>query len=90
MLTKATTLLAIAFLATSFGLAIVAGEYILRWLPRGSHQWRKFVRPSELAAGLRQGGIDTEDISGLSFNPLTDEWRVSSDVSINYILFGTK
>lgn len=74
----------------SFLFGIVGAEYVMRWLPRGTHNWRKFVRPSELAAGLRRGGIDTKDISGLSFNPLTDEWRVSSDVSVNYILFGTK
>lgn len=74
----------------SFMFGIVGAEYVMRWLPRGTHNWRKFVRPSELAAGLRHGGIDIADISGLTFNPLTDEWRVSGDVSVNYILFGTK
>jgi len=70
--------------------AITIAEDILRLLPRGTHDWKKFVRPSELARGLRRNGIDVADISGLSFNPLTDEWRVSGDVSVNYILFGTK
>lgn len=74
----------------AFMFGIVGAEYVMRWLPRGTHDWKKFVRPSELAAGLRRGGIDVSDISGLSFNPLTDEWRVSDDVSVNYILFGTK
>lgn len=74
----------------SFALGIVGAEYILRWLPRGTHDWKKFVRPSELSRGLRRNGVDVSDISGLSFNPLSDEWRVSGDVSVNYILFGTK
>ena len=74
--------------ALMFG--IVGAEYVMRWLPRGTHDWRKFVRPSELCRSLRRNGVDVSDISGLSFNPLTDEWRVSGDVSVNYILFGTK
>lgn len=74
----------------AFMMGVVGAEYIMRWLPRGTHDWRKFVRPSELAAGLRHGGIDVKDISGLSFDLLHDEWRVSTDVSVNYILFGTK
>jgi len=74
----------------AFMFSIVGAEYVMRWLPRGTHDWTKFVRPSELARGLRRNGIDVADISGLSFNPLTDEWRVSGDVSVNYILFGTK
>lgn len=74
----------------AFMFGIVGAEYIMRWLPRGTHDWKKFVRPSELARGLRRNGIDVADVSGLSFNPLTDEWRVSGDVSVNYILFGTK
>ncbi len=74
----------------AFMFGIVGAEYVMRWLPRGTHDWKKFVRPSELARGLRRNGIDVADISGLSFNPLTDEWRVSGDVSVNYILFATK
>ncbi len=74
----------------AFMFGIVGAEYVMRWLPRGTHDWKKFVRPSELSRGLRRNGVDVSDISGLSFNPLTDEWRVSRDVSVNYILFGTK
>ena len=74
----------------AFIMGIVGAEYVMRWLPRGTHNWRKFVRPSELAAGLRRGGIDVTDISGLSFDLLGDDWRVSDDVSVNYILFGTR
>ena len=74
----------------AFVFGIVGAEYVMRWLPRGTHDWKKFVRPSELCRNLRRNGVDLSDISGLSFNPLTDEWRVSGDVSVNYILFGTK
>ena len=74
----------------AFVFGIVGAEYVMRWLPRGTHDWKKFVRPSELCRNLRRNGVDVSDISGLSFNPLTDEWRVSGDVSVNYILFGTK
>ena len=74
----------------AFVFGIVGAEYVMRWLPRGTHDWKKFVRPSELCRNLRRNGVDVSDISGLSFNPLTDEWRVSDDVSVNYILFGTK
>jgi 2-polyprenyl-6-hydroxyphenyl methylase/3-demethylubiquinone-9 3-methyltransferase len=74
----------------AFMFGIVGAEYVMRWLPRGTHDWKKFVRPSELSRGLRRNGVDVSDISGLSFNPLSDEWRVSDDVSVNYILFGTK
>ncbi len=74
----------------AFMFGIVGAEYVMRWLPRGTHDWKKFVRPSELCRKLRRNGVDVSDISGLSFNPLTDEWRVSGDVSVNYIMFGTK
>lgn len=74
----------------AFMFGIVGAEYVMRWLPRGTHDWKKFVRPSELSRGLRRNGVDVSDISGLSFNPLSDEWRVSGDVSVNYILFATK
>ena len=74
----------------SFALGIVGAEYIMRWLPRGTHNWKNFVRPSELARGLRRNGITVEDISGLTFNPLNSEWQVSGDVSVNYVLFGTR
>jgi len=74
----------------AFMFGIVGAEYVMRWLPRGTHDWKKFVRPSELSRGLRRNGAKVTDISGLSFNPLTDEWRVSGDVSVNYIVFGTK
>ena len=74
----------------SFAFGIVGAEYVMRWLPRGTHNWRKFIRPSELASALRRNRVVTEEIAGLSFNPLTNTWRVSDDVSVNYVIFGKK
>ena len=74
----------------SFAFGIVGAEYIMRWLPRGTHDWKKFVRPSELARGLRRNRVSVDDISGLTFNPLSGEWKISNDVSVNYVLFGTR
>lgn len=74
----------------SFAFGIIGAEYILRWLPRGTHNWRKFIRPSELASALRRNRVVTEEIAGLSFNPFTNKWRVNDDVSVNYVIFGRK
>ena len=76
--------------AKAFALGIVGAEYILRWLPRGTHQWRKFVRPSELARGLRAAGARVADVQGASYDILTDEWRLGRDVSVNYMVFAEK
>ncbi|MEM7442068.1 MAG: bifunctional 2-polyprenyl-6-hydroxyphenol methylase/3-demethylubiquinol 3-O-methyltransferase UbiG [Pseudomonadota bacterium] len=71
--------------------AIVAGEYVLRWLPRGTHDWRKFVRPSELAAQLRGNGLDVQDISGMIYNPVRGSWSLSRrDLAVNYIAVASK
>ena len=70
----------------SFLLAIVGAEYLLRWLPRGTHDWRRFVRPSELAAGLRAQGAAVTDMIGVAYNPLSDDWRLSRDLEVNYML----
>ena len=74
----------------AFALAIVGAEYILRWLPRGTHQWSKFVRPAEIAAALRKTGMTLRDLVGMSFNPLGDTWRISSDLGVNYIAVATR
>lgn len=74
----------------SFAFGIVGAEYIMRWLPRGTHNWRKFIRPSELASALRRNRVVTEGIVGLTFNPFTNAWRVSNDVSVNYVIFGRR
>jgi len=72
--------------AKAFVLAIVGAEYVLRWLPRGSHHWRKFVRPSELARDVRACGARPIDTTGLVFDPLNNRWRLAADVDVNYFL----
>ncbi len=74
----------------AFLMGIVGAEYVLRWLPRGTHRWKQFVRPSELARALRQNGIDVADMTGLAYDLLTGDWRLTPDVSVNYMMFGTK
>ena len=74
----------------SLALAKIGAEYVLRWLPAGTHDWRKFVRPSELADGLRPGGIEITQLSGVAYNPLSDQWGASADVSVNYMALGVK
>jgi 2-polyprenyl-6-hydroxyphenyl methylase/3-demethylubiquinone-9 3-methyltransferase len=74
----------------SLALAKIGAEYVLRWLPVGTHDWRKFVRPSELASSLRRQGIDVIDIQGLSYAPLTGVWRLSRDLDVNYIACAVK
>lgn len=69
----------------SFALGIVAAEYILRWLPRGTHDWKKFLKPSELAAALAKAGFTLQSQAGLIYNPLTGQWKMSeTDLSVNY------
>jgi 2-polyprenyl-6-hydroxyphenyl methylase/3-demethylubiquinone-9 3-methyltransferase len=68
----------------SLALAKFGAEYVLRWLPPGTHDWRKFVRPSELAGHLRRGGLEVMEFQGAAYNPLRDEWRLSDDLSVNY------
>ncbi len=77
--------------AKAFALAIVGGEYILRWLPRGTHDWRKFVRPSELSRALARADIEVADLTGVTYSPLTDQWSLDRrDLAVNYMGFGTK
>ncbi|HET7594871.1 MAG TPA: bifunctional 2-polyprenyl-6-hydroxyphenol methylase/3-demethylubiquinol 3-O-methyltransferase UbiG [Stellaceae bacterium] len=74
----------------AFVFGIVGAEYLLRWLPRGTHQWGKFLRPSELAAGLRPHGLTVKEIRGLSYSPLAGRWTLSHDLDVNYLLFAAK
>ena len=75
----------------SFGLAIVGAEYLLRWVPRGTHDWRRFLKPSELANGLRPYGLEVQALAGLVYNPLTDSWRTDEqDLDVNYLLMAVK
>lgn len=74
----------------AFGLAKVGAEYIMRWLPAGTHDWRKFVKPSELARGLRANAVDITDISGMSYSLLKDTWSLSTDLDVNYLVSAVK
>jgi 2-polyprenyl-6-hydroxyphenyl methylase / 3-demethylubiquinone-9 3-methyltransferase len=76
--------------AKAFALAIVGAEYVLRWLPRGTHDWRKFVRPSELAAALRLSGLDLQELTGVAYNPLGDSWQFSGDLDVNYMAVASR
>ena len=69
----------------SYVFAIVGAEYILRWLPIGTHEWEKFLKPEELISILKDYNLNLDKIDGMQFNILTDKWKVSSDQSVNYI-----
>jgi 2-polyprenyl-6-hydroxyphenyl methylase / 3-demethylubiquinone-9 3-methyltransferase len=73
----------------AFAAAIIGAEYLLRWLPRGTHQYRKFRRPSELARDVRTAGLGVGDIAGLIYDPWQDRWSLGKDLGINYLLFAT-
>jgi 2-polyprenyl-6-hydroxyphenyl methylase/3-demethylubiquinone-9 3-methyltransferase len=70
----------------SFALAIVGAEYVLRWLPRGTHQWEKFVTPDELAHHLHTNRLAITEQTGVVYNPLSDRWGLSSDMDVNYMV----
>ncbi|PIR37669.1 MAG: bifunctional 3-demethylubiquinol 3-O-methyltransferase/2-polyprenyl-6-hydroxyphenol methylase [Alphaproteobacteria bacterium CG11_big_fil_rev_8_21_14_0_20_39_49] len=73
----------------SYALAIVGAEYILRWLPKGTHDWKKFLKPSEVEELASENGLKLKEIQGVSYNPLIDKWKLSDDVDVNYMmLFG--
>jgi len=72
--------------ARSFVLAIVGGEYILRWLPPGTHDWRKFLRPSEFVLGLRRNGLPATQLIGVIYDPRRGEWSLSPDLQVNYMV----
>jgi 2-polyprenyl-6-hydroxyphenyl methylase/3-demethylubiquinone-9 3-methyltransferase len=70
----------------SFALAIVGAEYIFRWLPPGTHDWRKFLRPSEFVLGLRRNGFVVTQLAGLIYDPHRAEWSLSRDLQVNYMV----
>jgi 2-polyprenyl-6-hydroxyphenyl methylase/3-demethylubiquinone-9 3-methyltransferase len=74
----------------SFALAIVGAEYILRWLPAGSHRWDKFVTPNELEIAMEQGGLRVTASQGVIYNILADRWQLSTDTDVNYMLVAEK
>lgn len=65
--------------------AVVGGEYLLRLLPRGTHDYSRFIRPSEMEAWARAGGLQLADLTGMTYNPLTRSYRLGADVSVNYL-----
>jgi 2-polyprenyl-6-hydroxyphenyl methylase/3-demethylubiquinone-9 3-methyltransferase len=77
--------------AKSFLMAIVGAEYVLGWLPRGTHEWRRFVRPSELVPPLRRAGLQVKDLAGVAYDPLAGEWRLAPrDLDVNYMAFAVR
>ncbi|MDH5424100.1 MAG: bifunctional 2-polyprenyl-6-hydroxyphenol methylase/3-demethylubiquinol 3-O-methyltransferase UbiG [Gammaproteobacteria bacterium] len=69
----------------SFMFAVIGAEYLLQMLPKGTHDYKKFIKPSELSSWAREAGLELKDISGLSYNPLTKVYKLSRDVSVNYM-----
>ena len=77
--------------AKSFALAIVGAEYVLNWLPRGTHDWNRFVKPAELTGHAEAAGLTCVDSKGFVFNPVRWCWRISaSDLSVNYVAAFTR
>ena len=74
----------------SYVKAIVGAEYILRWLPIGTHDWNKFLKPEELEKLINDVGFSTVDVKGLSYNPFLNRWKKSNDLSVNYIITAKK
>ncbi|KAL7589719.1 hypothetical protein Lser_V15G36819 [Lactuca serriola] len=74
----------------AYATAIVAAEYILHWLPKGTHEWSSFLTPEELVLTLQRASISVEEMAGFAYNPLTGQWSLSDDVGVNFIAFGIK
>ncbi|MCP4385976.1 MAG: bifunctional 2-polyprenyl-6-hydroxyphenol methylase/3-demethylubiquinol 3-O-methyltransferase UbiG [Hyphomicrobiales bacterium] len=76
--------------AKSWALAIVGAEYVLRWLPRGTHAYDKLVKPDELATALRAAGLTRRDETGVMYVPLVDRWRLTTDMDVNYMMVAAR
>jgi 2-polyprenyl-6-hydroxyphenyl methylase / 3-demethylubiquinone-9 3-methyltransferase len=74
----------------AFTLAVIGAEYVLRWLPRGTHRWEKFVTPDELLTQAEAAGLEPREAQGLVFDPLLWDWRLSRDTAVNYVLAAAK
>ena len=70
----------------SYIFAIVGAEYVLRWLPIGTHEWNKFITPKELTNFGKKNSLQPDNIDGMVFNPINNTWKVSKDCSVNYII----
>ena len=75
---------------TSYIKAILGAEYILRWLPIGTHDWNKFIKPEELESILNDKNFKTLDVQGLEFNPFFNKWKKTNNLSVNYIVLSKK
>ncbi|MEM1151610.1 MAG: bifunctional 2-polyprenyl-6-hydroxyphenol methylase/3-demethylubiquinol 3-O-methyltransferase UbiG [Pseudomonadota bacterium] len=74
----------------AFALAVVGAEYVLGWLPRGTHEWNKFLKPREIVDALTDAGMTVQAPQGVTYNPLLDAWRLSSDTDVNYMVVSTR
>jgi 2-polyprenyl-6-hydroxyphenyl methylase / 3-demethylubiquinone-9 3-methyltransferase len=75
----------------SYAMAIIGAEHVMRWLPKGTHDWKKFITPDELFDLIRGAGLDPVDRKGFVFNPITWSWRLSDrDLSVNYVTASVK
>jgi 2-polyprenyl-6-hydroxyphenyl methylase/3-demethylubiquinone-9 3-methyltransferase len=74
----------------AFVLAIVGAEYVLNWVPRGTHTYEKFIRPSELGQGVREAGLVMNDVTGMHYNPLTRRFSLGRDTDVNYLATATR
>ena len=74
----------------SYALAIIGAEYVLRWLPRGTHDWNRFVTPAELTGEMARCGLNAPRFKGLVFNPLMNHWGLSDDIDVNYFAVAKK
>jgi 2-polyprenyl-6-hydroxyphenyl methylase/3-demethylubiquinone-9 3-methyltransferase len=74
----------------ALGLAVIGAEYVLGWVPRGTHDWSKFVTPGVLRSGLSAAGLDVLETTGFAYNPLSDSWSLSRDTGVNYMAVATR
>ncbi|KAK1416692.1 hypothetical protein QVD17_25807 [Tagetes erecta] len=74
----------------AYATAIIAAEYILHWLPKGTHQWSSFLTPEELVLILQRASISVEEMAGFAYNPLTGQWSLTDNIGVNFIAFGIK
>ena len=74
----------------AWALAIVGAEYVLGWLPRGTHQWERFITPEELGRYAKAAGLEAPHFEGISYNPLQDVWSRAADTDVNYLMSATR
>ncbi len=75
---------------TSYIVGIIGAEYVMRYLPIGTHEWRYFVKPQEISAMISKQGLETINVAGMTFNPFTKHWSINQNTKVNYLLFAAK